>query len=138
MLNSLLYVSRSLVESAKADEEVERIVQLARVKNKELGITGALVFTQTSFAQVIEGSKTALDQLMASVLNDARHTDVQVVRTDELQERRFSDWWMAYSGPSFYVDRHIKPLLGDRDDESERSRRADRLIALMREFTVGV
>jgi hypothetical protein len=57
------------------------------------------------------------------------------VKISEIQERRFDGWWMAYSGPSFFVNRHIKPLVTGQINESDRGPRAERLIKLMQEFT---
>jgi hypothetical protein len=130
-----MYVSRSKLEPANGDEAVQAIVRIAQARNAVLGITGALVSTGSCFAQVIEGPPPALDQLMASILNDPRHSDVRVVSTIGIEERRFGDWWMAYSGPSIYVNRHIKPLLDDGADQRDTTVRAERLSALMREFT---
>jgi hypothetical protein len=43
---------------------------------------------------------------------------------------------MAYSGPSFYVKRHIKPLLDSWDMSEDKSRRVERLATLISEFSV--
>lgn len=137
VLRSLLYVSRSRLTSTQAASEVEELARLARLKNERLGITGALMFTQARFAQVIEGSVQSLDDLMSSILKDARHTDVRIIRAVDIEERRFGEWSMAYAGPSFYVNRHIKPLVFDKVNESDRKERANQLLALMHEFTRG-
>ena len=135
MLKSLLYVSRSRMTLAESSSQVEDIVRLAQVANQALGVTGALISTEADFAQLIEGSEAAVDKLMAKILVDPRHEDVRVVKISEIQERRFDGWWMAYSGPSIFVNRHIKPLLTGHINESDRGPRAERLIKLMQEFT---
>ncbi len=135
MLKSLLYVSRSRLDSLESAVQVADIVGSARPRNESLGVTGALIFTEASFAQVIEGSGAALDELMGSILKDNRHDDIRIISICEIEERRFGQWWMAYSGPSFYVNRHIKPLLTGKMNESDSGARAERLIALMLEFT---
>jgi hypothetical protein len=136
MLESRLYVSRSRLTTPGSNREIEEIVRLARSRNEERGITGALIFTDTSFAQIIEGEKAALDELMCSILKDPRHADVQVVRHLAVRERHFHRWSMAYSGPSFYVKRHIKPLLDSWDMSEDKSRRVERLATLISEFSV--
>lgn len=135
MLKSLLYVSRSRLASEKSSAEVEEIVRQAQARNEQAGITGALIFTESNFAQVIEGENAAIDRLVASIMLDRRHTDVRIIRDCEIEERLFGGWWMAYAGPSFYVNRHIKPLLADEINEGDRGPRAERLISLMHEFT---
>lgn len=135
MLESILYVSRSKMDFSGGDDEVEAIVRLAQKKNQQLGVTGALIFTGAFFAQVIEGPRSALNQLMLRISNDPRHSDIQVIKTQETIDRRFDGWSMAYSGPSFYVNRHIKSLLIHRNNDGDGDARADRIISLMQEFT---
>jgi hypothetical protein len=137
MLKSLLYVSRSRLSPAESAAQVEGVVRLARSRNEGLGITGALMFTEASFAQVIEGSAAALEELMASINADPRHSDIRIIRASCIDERRFGGWSMAYAGPSFYVNRHIKPLLADEVNERERATHTDRLVGLMHEFMQG-
>lgn len=137
MLASLLYVSRSRLDAVEGAAQVEHIVELARLRNERLGVTGALIFTGASFAQVIEGSAAAVAELIARIQEDSRHENVRVVENDRIEERRFGPWQMAYSGPSFYVNRHIKPLLTGEINESDRGARAKRLIKLMQEFTAA-
>ncbi|HZG10124.1 MAG TPA: BLUF domain-containing protein [Allosphingosinicella sp.] len=135
MLESRLYVSRSKLELAQSHEAVEAIVQVAQVRNAALGVTGALISTGSCFAQILEGAPAAVDQVMASICRDGRHFDVRVVSVLSIRRRRFGEWWMAYSGPSFYVNRHIKPLLEESVGELDTSIRSERLSALMSEFT---
>jgi hypothetical protein len=117
---SLLYVSKSNLTLPEEAGEVLAIVATARRRNAELGVTGALVFTESRFAQVLEGDEEAIDALMLSILKDRRHEQVTVVDRTEVAMRRFPQWSMAYSGPSLYVDRHIKPLLVEIDKPSMR------------------
>jgi hypothetical protein len=134
MLKSLLYVSRSRLDDISSDAQLADIVSVAESRNTTLQVSGALVFTGDSFAQILEGGENELDELMLSIRNDRRHSDVRIIRVAEIEAPLFGDWSMAYTGPSFYVNRHIKPLLAEGADESNNSRFADRLIELMSEF----
>lgn len=108
---SLMYVSRSSL-SLKGDYEVvDDIVRIALSRNAQLHVTGALIYTELHFAQVIEGPSSALGELMESIVTDKRHTDVTVVARHKISKRRFSAWSMAYKGPSPFLDRHVKPLV---------------------------
>jgi hypothetical protein len=71
---------------------------------------------------------------MESIRADSRHRNLNVVSDDPIAERYFPDWSMAYSGPSFYVDRQIRPLLSQATDPARSRRAAAGLLALMREF----
>ena len=128
MLQTLLYVSRSRLDPAVASAEVERIVATSRHNNPARRLTGGLIFTENHFAQVIEGDSDTLDGLLASLARDPRHEQLTVVERRPIARRQFSQWAMAYSGPSFFLDRHIRPLLAGAPD-------AGKVLAdLMREF----
>jgi len=110
-LVTLMYVSRSSL-SLKGDyEEIEDIVQTAVPHNVKIQVTGALIYTEVHFAQVLEGPRAAVHKLMQSIGRDRRHSDVTVVSQHRIRNRRFGSWSMAYNGPSPYLDRHVKPLV---------------------------
>jgi hypothetical protein len=133
-LKTLLYVSKSLIAPADIGREIENIVSGARTRNAERGVSGVLIFTEARFAQVIEGPEPAIDALMDTISIDPRHKQVTVVREGALDERRYADWSMAYSGPSLYVDRHVRPLLDPVLQNRDRRRLCDRLLYLMEEL----
>jgi hypothetical protein len=130
----LLYVSISRVDAAEPDTELARIVAVARERNALLGVTGGLVYTGANFAQVLEGPAQALEELMKSIHADPRHTRVDVIFSSEQPDRLFSDWLMAYSGPSQYVNARIAPLLDDCADALRRRRAGDALVHLIHGF----
>lgn len=109
MVYSLLYVSKTLLEFPAGEAEVENIVAVSLSRNAKLGVTGALISTGSYFAQVLEGEREAVEELMDSIDADPRHMRVKIVRTAE-EPRRFTGWSMAYSGTNPLVDRHIAPL----------------------------
>ncbi|QZH75358.1 MAG: BLUF domain-containing protein [Erythrobacter sp.] len=132
-LTSLLYVSKSTIPSAEAEEEIARIVATAHARNPGSGVTGALLFAGEHFAQVLEGSKGTVDRLMVNIDRDPRHAQVAIVDQMPIKERRFPDWSLAYFGPSQFVSRHVTRLLGDPTPGDHR--RASRwLNELLREF----
>lgn len=133
-LESLLYISESKIESNNARSEIERILATAHAMNPSVGITGALVFTGTHFAQVIEGEEAAISKLVASIARDQRHAHVNIVIRDPLTARRFPDWSMAYNGPSKYVSGHVARLLNS-SSPIESSRAADWLAELLEQFS---
>ncbi|HEY7810256.1 MAG TPA: BLUF domain-containing protein [Allosphingosinicella sp.] len=137
MLKTLLYVSESRLRLPRDAPQVGDIVEVARVRNAALCVTGALVFTQASFAQILEGPATGVDELMVSIRRDPRHRKVTVLHEAQLAGgRRFPDWSMAYSGPSLYVERHIRPLLDAEAETPEALAAAQRLLRLVEELTL--
>ena len=135
MLVSLLYVSTSLLDPVTAESDVLALVAECKPRNKSRGLTGALIFTGTHFAQVIEGEEEAVDTLMKTMRDDPRHADLVVVDRSPIASRRFADWGMAYSGPSQFVARHVNRLLND-SSPVELRRAAGWLIELLHKFAV--
>lgn len=93
MLVRLLYVSRSA--QPVSDAFIESILQQSRKHNPELGITGVLCQSGEFFLQVLEGGRTAVNQLYSQIVRDDRHRDVMVLHYEEVHERRFASWTMA-------------------------------------------
>ncbi|HEY0627457.1 MAG TPA: BLUF domain-containing protein [Allosphingosinicella sp.] len=134
-LISLLYVSEANHMLPEGENPVEGIVEVALSRNPKLDVTGALVFTGPHFAQVLEGPKAGVDELLTSIRRDPRHRNMHVVQAVEIAEREFPYWSLAYAGPSLYVDRHLRPLVEWRATGSgEEGMQAQRLIKMMRAF----
>jgi hypothetical protein len=133
-MRCLLYVSESCLRWPEDAREVEDIVETARRRNAGGALTGALIYTRTHFAQVLEGEADAIAEVMASIRGDWRHRNINVVAEDPIEARHFPDWSMAYSGPSFYLDRQIRPLLSEATDPARSRRAAAALLAMMRQF----
>lgn len=105
-LASLLYVSRSLIEG-DVDNVVHSIIERARCQNAAVQITGAMLFTGSRFAQILEGPAAAVLELIGQIVADERHTDILLVQVKSLESRVFSKWSMAYAGPSVFVQRNV-------------------------------
>ena len=86
MLVSLLYASRT--ESEIDEALVNSILEHSRTYNLEHGITGILCAYSPGnvFLQLLEGSRTAVNQLYGNIVRDPRHTDVTVLHYGEIQE----------------------------------------------------
>jgi CheY-like chemotaxis protein len=129
-LTSLLYVSRSTLDGETAEIELPKIVATARSNNELLGVTGALIFTHTHFAQYLEGPSEAVKGLMMPIREDLRHTDVRIVPTPAFWQRYFGEWSMAYGGSSLFVANLVMTVFNDQGDTTA----SQKLIRLMREF----
>ena len=74
---------------------LEGIRATSASRNPALGITGALVHDRGRFLQVLEGERAALDLLVESLTNDARHREMKLLVRAPIKERTFSGWSMA-------------------------------------------
>lgn len=132
-MERLLYVSKSKIKMGDVHAVVSDIVAKAEEWNVDHNLTGALIFTGTHFAQVLEGSQKDIDEVMVKINNDARHESVSVIDRSPITERQFPHWAMAYQGPSQFVSRHVTRLL-HATSGLEQKRATDWLIQLAHEF----
>jgi hypothetical protein len=93
MLVRLLYASRA-VPGLDA-EELQALLRQCRTNNPPHGITGVLCFASGIFLQALEGSRTEVNRLYNRIVADPRHTDVELLAYQEIDERRFAGWAMG-------------------------------------------
>jgi hypothetical protein len=92
-LQRLVY--RSVASSTNSSRELDRIVASSRTKNRRLGITGAIALHEERFVQVLEGREEQLSELLASIMNDKRHSKLRVLGRWTVSARLFPSWSMA-------------------------------------------
>ena len=76
--------------------DLEDILEHARSNNAKKGITGALVYVDGVFLQILEGDTEVVKELMTKISRDVRHETVTVLKQGEIPAPTFSDWRMAY------------------------------------------
>ena len=77
-------------------EDLEELLERARAKNSVQGISGALIYADGMFLQILEGEHDPVQALMATIVKDVRHENVLVLREGEIPSAKFSRWDMAY------------------------------------------
>ena len=98
MTYQVIYSSRAAEHLSMPD--LESILVDAREGNKRRGITGALVFVEDTFLQILEGDRSAVQSLMSSISKDTRHSELHVIFEAEIDQPMFSAWKMAYLSPA--------------------------------------
>ena len=95
----LVYCSRNAISGAPDDvaREIARILAVSRHDNACDGITGALLYDEGCFVQVLEGPLAALERLFERIRRDRRHSDVTVLENASRHERSFASWSMAHA-----------------------------------------
>lgn len=91
-LVSLTYTSLARLDLTAAD--LEAIHRTAREFNALDGVSGLLVFNGTHFLQIVEGSESAIDDLLDRLRRDQRHSGLEVRDRRAIGERSFPDWSM--------------------------------------------
>lgn len=76
--------------------QIQEMLEKARKFNQEHEITGCLLFYHGDFIQYLEGNRTTLLQLFDRIQNDRRHEFVTLLSHEEITEREFEEWDMAY------------------------------------------
>lgn len=83
-----------------------------RSRNATLGITGTLLYHDLTFMQILEGEEAAVRTLFARIAKDPRHTGVMTLMDEEVPERAFPEWSMAFP---IFGSLGVRDLPGFRD-----------------------
>jgi methanogenic corrinoid protein MtbC1 len=92
LLSKLVYRSRAVHPLSSL--ELYRLALAAQSRNRAESITGLVLYDKDSFFQWLEGPAEALERIMGSIRNDARHTDIEVLASQSVNARVFADWSM--------------------------------------------
>ncbi len=76
-------------------DELNAILDIARVRNGGQGITGLLAHGGALYLQVLEGAPEAIDALLGKIAADGRHRSVRVIQDVIVDERSFAGTPMA-------------------------------------------
>ncbi len=94
MTYQIIYSSQASGPMSVTD--LETILEDARAGNEARNVTGALVYVDGVFLQILEGDKDVVSALMASIARDSRHSAVKVFHEGEVDAPTFATWRMAY------------------------------------------
>ena len=99
-LYRLIYLSHNEIcgDGNTIREEIEQILATSRQNNRAANITGALMFNNNCFAQVLEGTHHQIQLTFERIQCDPRHSNVAILDFDLTPARRFNEWSMAYVG----------------------------------------
>jgi hypothetical protein len=96
MLVELLYCSVSVAPQI-TDVDLEHILDSARRRNLEEGVTGVLLYYRGTFVQILEGSKEPVENVYEKFIGpDRRHTALNKVHQNAISHRSFSQWSMGF------------------------------------------
>ncbi|AZY93446.1 MULTISPECIES: BLUF domain-containing protein [Paracoccus] len=94
-LGFVLY--RSTARAGLDGSTMQDILRTARHRNQSLGLTGCLHHEDGLFFQWLEGPADGLRKVVASLMDDDRHRDFEILDQGALDHRRFQDWRMRFS-----------------------------------------
>ncbi len=138
-LYRLLYCSRNIIapdlpsgQAVDMERVLRDILAVSRRRNKADTITGALLFTASGFAQVLEGYRETVERTFERIGSDPRHAEVSVLAFTPIERRSFPDWPMAFCG-DFRLGRTdpLARLLSDATCSGERATTGGDLLRLL-------
>ena len=93
----LVYCSSNTIPTQGGDAaaEVASILAASRVNNARDGVTGALLYSDGCFAQVLEGDLGVVQRTFERIQRDSRHGNVVVLEARRAEARIFGMWDMA-------------------------------------------
>ena len=120
------------------DDELVRILRVSRRNNTAVGVTGALLYIDGNYMQVLEGPPAAVEGVYRRVCRDPRHRGVLTLLDTSPAERSFPDWSMGFVAPADLSaeDRQAARSLHEMTEPSPGAAR--RLLATFRALMPGV
>jgi adenylate cyclase len=92
-------------------KEIETIGIISSQNNKQVNITGLLVYFEKLFFQVLEGDDKEVDRLFEKIRKDARHRDILRLKTEYgINKRLFPTWSMKMINLDNNVDDLMRPI----------------------------
>jgi len=104
----LIYYSRASREMSLSD--LKDILGTARDNNNNLDICGMLCYDQQYFLQVLEGERSAVNELYLEIADDPRHHDIVIISYNETTKTIFPQWQMGYAGSSAQFSQILEKL----------------------------
>lgn len=80
-------------------QDIDSLLLESRENNTKNSITGVLLFNQTRFLQIIEGTSEDIHSLFNKIEVDPRHKNVELLHEQPIQKRTFQNWKMGYFIP---------------------------------------
>ncbi len=86
----------SVAKPGLTADDLSAIMESSSRNNKELRLTGCLIYHNKFFLQILEGKEEVVMEMFERIKLDDRNHQVTLLSTDESQDRIFKEWEMAY------------------------------------------
>lgn len=97
-IRQVVYISQA--SDTFRESDLDDLVRVSRRNNQKHGITGAMLFLENAFIQVVEGEDVAVSQLLDKLYADKRHHDIRIISDQKVATRNFRNWSMGVVTPS--------------------------------------
>lgn len=98
----IVYCSQNVMagDELLRNQVLAKIFDLSRTNNGRQGVTGALLYNEGFFAQVLEGPQEAIETTFERIQQDERHNQITVLECSATGSRQFPEWSMAHVHPA--------------------------------------
>ncbi len=83
---------KSVATATPSTSDLHALTGRARARNRNLNVTGMLLYEDGSFLQTLEGPPEKLEAVWTSIKQDTRHDHIEVLSEHVVPARLFSDW----------------------------------------------
>jgi len=106
-VRTVVYASRAL--HAFHDQELLALLVAARAHDRQVGVTGMLIYADRSFLQQVEGEHDDVELIWQRIRTDTRHHDLRLLTDQPTQSRVFGEWSMGFSHPDDTLLEQTRP-----------------------------
>jgi hypothetical protein len=93
-MQRIIYCSQGTMDFSP--DELVALLESARKKNTDAGLTGMLLYCSQSFLQMLEGEPVALEETYARIVADERHVNLRLLMNVHVSQRLFPNWTMGF------------------------------------------
>ena len=94
MIRQVVYTSQLHTGDADRLTMLDEISTTSTRNNRSAGITGALLISGDLVVQLLEGPHRSVEDLIGRLLQDTRHTDLQIVHDTLVHQHELQVWEM--------------------------------------------
>tara|TARA_B100001939_G_scaffold233774_2_gene201482 strand:+ start:89 stop:496 length:408 start_codon:yes stop_codon:yes gene_type:complete len=118
-MNAQPLVAKTYLSQSKldwTDEAIDELLERSKRNNATRKITGAMIYANGYFMQLIEGPQIAVDELYSAIEADPRHEVLSLLHNQEIKDRHFSDWAMEYRDSDDLGERALMTIHAAKQD----------------------
>ena len=118
-MNAQPLVAKTYLSQSKldwTDEAIDELLERSKRNNATRKITGAMIYANGYFMQLIEGPQISVDELYSTIEADPRHEVLSLLHNQEIKDRHFSDWAMEYRDSDDLGERALMTIHAAKQD----------------------
>jgi hypothetical protein len=96
LLRQVAYISSTKDLNGFDKADIEDILLKCRKYNTENGVTGVLVYHDTTCFQIVESESEVMDHVLLKIERDKRHQNIIILYDEIIEDRSFAKWAMMF------------------------------------------